>query len=60
MRRSSWPLSRARSAAASRLACGEPLVANGPPTSEKTANIRNTENRNSAIGETNLARSPAM
>jgi hypothetical protein len=30
------------------------------PTSWNTANIRNTENRNSAIGETNRARSPAM
>ena len=30
------------------------------PASWNTANIRNTENRNSAIGETNRARSPSM
>ena len=31
-------------------------VPNGPPIVEKMANIRKTENRNSAIGETKLAR----
>jgi hypothetical protein len=37
----------------------EESLPNGPPIDEKIANIRKTEKRNKASGETNLARSPA-
>ena len=36
------------------------ILGERPPLKLATANIRKTEKRKSAIGETNLARSPSM